>query len=42
MEYETMLDTMDATSSRGVHADWLLLESVSASRKECGGMAYWT
>jgi len=38
--YETILDTMDAASGRGVDADWLLLESLSATRKECGGMAY--
>jgi len=38
--YETMLDTMAAASGRGVPPDRVLLESLSATRKECGGMAY--
>ena len=33
--YETILDTIDSASCRGVHADWLLLESLSATREEC-------
>jgi len=37
-----MLDTSDAASCRGVHADWLLLESLSGTMEECGGMAYGT
>ena len=40
LPYGTNLYTMDCAACRGVHADWLLLESVSATRKECGGMAY--
>jgi hypothetical protein len=40
--YETILDTIDSASCRGVHADWLLLESLSATREECCGMAYAT
>ncbi len=42
LSYETILDTMDSASCRGVHADWLLLESLSATREERCGMAYWT
>jgi hypothetical protein len=38
--YETILDTIKSASYRGVHADRLLLESLSATREECGGMAH--
>jgi hypothetical protein len=32
--YETMLDTIDSASCRGVHSDWLLLEYVSGTMEE--------
>ena len=39
---ETHLYTIDCASCRGGHTDWLLLESVSATRNQCGGTAYRT
>jgi hypothetical protein len=38
--YETILHTIDAAPSLCIHADRLLLESLSGTMEECGGMAY--